>query len=279
MRRNFSRIAVAMTVVGMMLVPILGEAQVAEGAGASHVHQLVPLYDGGNAAQWAQTCSQVNGSGDGSWIIADVVGGDGGAGSAPDALWGDAIDSCYRYNNASVLGYVFTNFGQVPLATVEAGIDNWYKFYPGDVAGIFLDDAADAIPGTTTSNVAYYQALAAYIHTGHGNNNEVVLNFGRSPGSDWMFDASTKKDADLIVTFEGSYDTPGMNPYTEWVQPAWELQYPASDFAAIIHSAPDTAATPQPATACAGLTQQHLGYVDVGAAPTYDQAPYLQGIC
>jgi hypothetical protein len=279
MRRNFSRIAVAMTAVGMMLVPILGDAHVAGGADASHVHQLVPLYDGGNAAQWAQTCSQVNGSGDGSWVVADVVGGDGGAGSAPNASWGDAIDSCYQYNKASVLGYVFTNFGQVPLATVEAGIDNWYKFYPGDIAGIFLDDAADTIPGTTTSNVAYYQALAAYIHTGHGNNNEVVLNFGRSPGSDWMFDASTKKDADIIVTFEGSYDTPGMNPYTEWVQPAWELQYPASDFAAIIHSAPDTAATPQPGTACAGLTQQHLGYVDVGAAPTYDQAPYLQGIC
>ena len=37
MRRNFSRIAVAMAVVGMMLVPILGEAQVAGGAGASHV--------------------------------------------------------------------------------------------------------------------------------------------------------------------------------------------------------------------------------------------------
>ena len=92
---------------------------------------------------------------------------------------------------------------------------------------------ADTIPGTTTSNVAYYQTLAAYIHTGHGNNNEVVLNFGPNPGSDWMFNASAKKDADLIVTFEGSYDTPGMNPYTEWVQPAWELQYPASNFAAI----------------------------------------------
>jgi hypothetical protein len=279
MRRNSSRIAVAMTVVGMMLVPIWGEAQVAGGASASHLHELVPLYDGGNAADWAQTCAQVNGSGDGSWIIADVVGGDGGAGTAPNAAWGSAIDNCYQYNKASVLGYVFTNFGQVPLATVEAGIDNWYKFYPGDVAGIFLDDAADTIPGTATSNTAYYQALATYIHTGHGNNNEVVFNFGRNPGSDWMFDASAKKDADLIVTFEGSYDTPGMNPYTDWVQPAWELQYPASDFAAIVHDAPSTTATPQPSTTCAGLTQQHVGYVDVGAGTTYAQIPYLEGIC
>jgi len=277
MRRNFGRIAVATTALGMLLVPVVGLAHGAAAARPAHMRQLVPLYDGGNAAEWAQTCAQVDGSGDGSWIIADIVGGNGGTGDAPIPSWARVIDDCYRYHKASVIGYVFTDFGRIPLATVEAGIDNWYKFYPGDIAGIFLDETSDTIPGTTTSNVDYYRTLAAYVHTGHGDNNEVVMNFGTNPGSDWMFNASAKNSADIIVTFEGSYDTPGMNPYTAWVQPAWELAYPATDFAAIVYDAPNTAATPQPSTACAGLLRQKVGYVYVGM--WYDQVPYLNGVC
>jgi hypothetical protein len=77
-------------------------------------------------------------------------------------------------------------------------------------------------------------------------------------------------DADIVVTFEGSYDTPGENPYASWRQATWESRYPASDFAALIYSAPDGAA-PQPASACGSLARQNIGYVYVGTS--YDRLP------
>jgi len=200
------------------------------------------LYDGGNATAWAQTCSHAVGSGDGSLIIADVAKGDG-AGPARVASWASVIHNCGRYGKASAIGYVWTNYGQVSVATVEAGIDNWYRFYPGDIAGVFLDGVSDTIPGTTTSNTVYYRTLASYIHTKHRNDSEVVVNFGYNPASGWMFSAGSKKDADLVVTFEGAYNDPSLNPYTSWVQPAWELEYPAADFAALVYDAPNTTAT------------------------------------
>ncbi|MGO9876799.1 MAG: spherulation-specific family 4 protein [Acidimicrobiia bacterium] len=260
----------------MTLVPMVGSVQVAASVQAFRPHALIPLYDGGNATEWSQTCSHVNGSGGGSWIIADVAEG-AGAGSAPVASWARVIDNCYRYNKASVIGYVWTNYGQNGLASVEAGIDNWYRFYPGDIAGLFLDGVSDTIPGTTTSNASYYQTLDTYIHTRHRNNGEVVLNFGYNPRSDWMFTSSANKNADIVVTFEGSYDTPGMNPYTAWVQAAWEVGYPAHDFAVIVYDAPNTVTTPQPSTACAGMARQNVGYVYVGM--WYDEMPYLSGDC
>jgi len=273
---KLKHVAVALAVAGMSLVPVAASTQVAEGARAFHPRELIPLYDGGNATEWAQTCSHAVGSGDGSLIIADVAKGDG-AGPARVASWASVIHSCGRYGKASVIGYVWTNYGQASVATVEAGIDNWYRFYPGDIAGVFLDGVSDTIPGTTTSNTAYYRTLASYIHTKHRNHSEVVLNFGYNPASGWMFSAGSKKDADLVVTFEGAYNDPSLNPYTSWVQPAWELAYPAADFAALVYDAPNTTATPQPSTACAGLALQHVGYVYIGT--WYDQMPYLGGVC
>ena len=276
MRASWARVAVGIVVIGLAVVPIGGSIQGAAGARASHPRELIPLYDGGNATNWAQTCSHAVGSGDGSYVIADVANGDG-AGPARVASWASVIRNCDRYGKASVIGYVWTNYGQQSLATVEAGIDNWYRFYPHDIGGIFLDGAWDTIPGTTTSNATYFQTLASYIHK-RAVNNEVVFNFGANPASDWMLKASNKKkNADLVVTFEGSYDTSDMNPYTAWVQPAWELRYPAADFAAIVYNSPNIPATPQPSSACAGLALQHVGYVYVGT--WYDQMPYLTGVC
>jgi len=235
--------------------------------------ELIPLYDNGNAADWAAACSQVNGSGGGSWIIADVAEGQG-PGSVSVPAWADVIDNCYSYGRASVLGYVWTDYGeggQASIAGIEDQIKDWYSFYPGGIAGIFFDGVSDDVPGTTTSNQAFYRALASYVHTHEGNGDEVVFNFGANPGSDWMLNGSNAGNADIVVTFEGSYDTPGENPYTAWTQAAWEEQYPANDFAALIYNAPGDANGPQPASACAALAQQNIGYVYVGT--WYDQLP------
>jgi Spherulation-specific family 4 len=279
MRRGFWCIAVALGVVGLALVPIPGTAEGATAARISHPRELIPLYDGGNATTWAQTCSHAVGSGGGSYVIADVAHGDG-AGPARVASWANVIHRCGRYGKASVIGYVWTNYGRggsAAIPSIETGIDNWYRFYPGDMKGIFLDGVADSVPESGAPNAAFYQTLATYIHTKHSTRGEVVFNFGANPGSDWMLKAGPKKNADIVVTFEGAYDDPSMNPYTSWVQPTWELRYPAAKFAAIVYDAPNTAATPQPASACARLLHQNVGYVYVGT--WYDQMPYMNGVC
>jgi spherulation-specific family 4 protein len=229
--------------------------------------ELIPLYDNGNAADWTQACSQTNGSGDGSWIIADVAEGLG-AGSAPVPAWAKVIDNCYNYGRASVIGYVDTDYGeggQASIATIESEINNWYKFYPGGIAGIFFDRVSDDVPGTTTSNQSFYRTLDSYVHTHEGNNDEIVLNYGANPVSGWMFSSSNANNADLVVTFESDYDT-----YTTWTQAAWEKQYPARDFAALIYDTGESTAA-QPASACGSLAAQNIGYVYVGT--WYDVLP------
>lgn len=240
--------------------------------------QLIPLYDNANPSEWAQACSQANGAAGGSWIVANAAGQGGGPGSEPQPAWAEAISHCYYSGRASVIGYVWTDYGtggEASIAEIEHQIDAWYSYYPGEIAGIFFDGVADHAPGTTTSNESFYKTLATYVHTHEGDNGEVVFNFGQNPESDWMLSGSDVENADIVVTFEGSYDTPGENPFTSWAQASWELGYPAEDFAALIHSAPDEEATPQPASACSALAQKNLGYVYVGTS--YAQLPSYFG--
>jgi hypothetical protein len=240
-------------------------------------NQLIPLYDNANSADWTEACSQANGSGGGSWIIANAAAEGGGPGSAAQPAWASVIENCYRYGRASVIGYVWTDYGQASIANVESQVDAWNAYYPGEIAGIFFDGVADDVPGTTTSNQGYYRTLASYVHSHEGNNDEVVFNFGQNPVSDWMLDGEDAENADIVVTFEGSYDSPGENPYTSWTQAPWELSYPAEDFAALIHNAPGGLAAAQPASACGSLAKQNIGYVYVGTS--YDELPsYFTGL-
>jgi hypothetical protein len=240
-------------------------------------NQLIPLYDNANPADWTEACSQTNGAGDGSWIIADVAEGQG-PGSVAEPAWAKVIGACYKYDRASVIGYVWTDYGeggQASIASIESQIRAWYSFYPGEIAGIFLDGVSDDVPGTTTSNQTFYRTLASYVHTHEGDNDEVVFNFGANPGSDWMLNGASASNADIVVTFEGSYDTPGEDPYTAWTQAAWERRYPADDFAALVYNAPNQPTMPQPASVCPSLARQNIGYVYVGT--WYDQLPSYFG--
>lgn len=254
---------------------VLGDAGPTPGAPVANAQgTLIPLYDNGNPADWTAACSQTNGSGGGSLLIADVAEGNG-PGSASVPAWANVIKNCNSYGRARVIGYVWTNYGrgaQASIAGIESQIDAWYSFYPGEIAGIFLDGVSDDIPGTTTSNQSFYRTLASYVHTHEGSSGETVFNFGANPGSGWMLNSSeAANNANLVVTFEGSYNTPGENPYTSWTQAPWEAAYPAHDFAALIYNVPDEAATPQPASACSSLAQQNIGYTYLGT--WYDQLP------
>jgi hypothetical protein len=278
MRMRRKRFGISLTLLGAAALTAIGVMPASALARATHSqNQLIPLYDNGNPADWTQACSQTNGAGDGSWIIADVAEGQG-PGSARVPAWAKIISNCYQYDRASVIGYVWTDYGEggpASIASIESQINAWYSFYRGNIAGIFFDGVSDNVPGTTTSNQSFYRTLASYVHTHEGGNDEVVFNFGANPGSDWMLDSSNANNADIVVTFEGSYNTPTEGPYTSWTQASWEKRYPANDFAALVYNAPDSPATPQPASVCASLAQQNIGYVYVGT--WYDQLPSYFG--
>jgi hypothetical protein len=188
--------------------------------------------------------------------------------------WEKIIDSCAGYGRANVLGYVWTDYGRGgrgDLASIEAQVRAWYAMYSGHVDGIFFDGVSDVVPGTGTSNRYFYRSLAGYVHRTEGMAAQVVFNFGTNPAAGWMFDATRALNANVIVTFEGSYDVAGQDPLTAWAPARWERRYPASDFAALVHSTPGTAALPQPVTACHALREKHLGYLYVGTS--YDELP------
>ncbi len=259
-------------IAGTLFLAALGALAIAEwwansaGTATPHRDQLIPLYDNANPADWQTACSQSNGARGGSYIIANAFPGDR-PGPGPVQAWSNVIKHCYQYRRASVIGYVWTNYGRggsTSIPGIEQQIRAWYSYYPGEIAGIFFDGVSDTAPSTTTSNKAFYQTLASYVHTHEGDNNKVVFNLGNNPGSNWMLASSSVRNADIVVTFEGSYNTPGSNPYTAWTQARWEYAYPATDFAAIVYNAPY-------ATACTSLAHQHLGYVYVGTK--YDTLP------
>jgi 6-phosphogluconolactonase (cycloisomerase 2 family) len=245
------------------------------GAGPAAQKALMPLYDNANPADWTAACSQ---TASGSLLIADVAEGQG-PGSASVPAWANVIDNCSSYGRASVIGYVWTDYGeggQASIAGIESQINAWYSYYPGHIAGIFFDGVSDDVPGTSTSNLGFYQALASYVHTHEGSSSEVVFNFGANPGSDWMLsNREANNNANLVVTFEGSYNTAAEDPYTSWTQAAWEAAYPADDFAALLYNAPDGAVTPQPTSACSSLARQNIGYTYVGT--WYDELPAYFG--
>jgi len=251
----------------------LGEGGSVPGPANGPQGTLIPLYDKGNQADWTAACSQTNTSGAGSWIIADVAEGQG-VGSERVASWASLLEGCHSYGRAGVIGYVWTNYGRASIASIESQVDAWYSYYPGDIAGIFFDGVSDDVPETSTSNQGYYRTLAAYVHTHHGSGAEVVFNFGTNPDSGWMLESTAANNANLVVTFEGSYDTPGEDPYTSWAQAPWEGAYPARDFAALVYNAPYEAATAQPASACSSLARQNVGFVYVGTWYS-ELAPYF----
>jgi Spherulation-specific family 4 len=241
----------------------------AEAAIAQHHDELVALYDSPSnvtfASDWLNACSQSYGGHGGSYIIADPQPG-AGPGTVAVQAWSKVFMSCNAKGRASVLGYVYTDYGRRSIASIEQDIDHWYRFYPGEIAGIFFDQTSDAQPGTTISNSAFYQTLASYVHQREREHGEVVFNFGANPSSGWMLASSNAKNADIVVTFEGSYNDPGLNPYTAWSQASWESAYPASDFAAMIYDAanPLYASPSSYLTACASLNSQRIKYVSVG---------------
>jgi hypothetical protein len=224
---------------------------------------LVPLYDA-SASDWSQTCSTLAGTN--SLVIADI-GNPGGPGTSASPSWVTNIGYCGSAH-VGVLGYVDTGYCQVPLATAEGEIDNWYGWYgAAGIFGIFFDEAdnpsnpnatSDCLSGTTSAT-SYYRALAAFVHA-VAPGQAVTFNFGVNPVSNWAFSSTVSgQNADIAVVFEDPYseflDYGGSG--TAWSQAAWESAYGPQHFSVLVY---DTTGPGQPAAACSALAGRNVGY-------------------
>jgi hypothetical protein len=244
---------------------------------------LLPLYDS-SASDWLQACSTLSGTD--SFVIGDI-GDPGGPGTSESTSWAANIGDCGA-SHVGVLGYVDTGFCQVPLATAESEVDEWYSWYGADgLSGVYFDEAVDpADPSAiadclsqTTSAVSYYGTLAAYVHE-KATGQTVALNVGANPVSNWPFSStSADQNADIVVIFEDPYseylDYGGSG--AAWSPAPWETGYSAQHFALLVY---DATGASQPAAACSAIALQNVGYAFITPEASWTSLPpaqYLAG--
>jgi hypothetical protein len=141
-----------------------------------------------------------------------------GAGASPSEVFATAARQV-RASGITILGYSSTEYGQRPLAQVEADVRNYKAWY--GVTSTFLDE----VP-VTGSQVPYYQKLVSYIR--HVNPGAAVwINPGTYPDEHYMSLGA------VVMVFEGPYSS-----YVNSPVPSWARHYPAARFANVIYRAP-----------------------------------------
>ena len=120
----------------------------------------------------------------------------------------------------SVLGYVYTDYGNRPVEQVEADTRRYFDWY--HVNGIFYDEAA-----STSAKIYYYKQLYAYTKS-LSSTSVIAINPGTQTVEAYM------TVCDIECNFEGDYDD-YENSYTA---PAWIGKYSASRFWQIVYDVP-----------------------------------------
>jgi hypothetical protein len=125
----------------------------------------------------------------------------------------------------NMMGYVFTDYGNRPIADVKADIDKYYTDYVFSAglpfSGVFFDEAAS---GADQALEDYYGELYAYAKS-YAEFDTVVLNHGINASESYT------QYADINIVYEGSY--------TNWLDydpDAYLPDYSADQFGAFVHS-------------------------------------------
>ncbi|WP_037647896.1 spherulation-specific family 4 protein [Streptomyces flavidovirens] len=151
-----------------------------------------------------------------------VLNPDSGSGAAPDPAFA-AVSSRLRAAGVRVLGYADTDYARRPHAAVVQDLLRHRDWYGAD--GAFLDQVTagpDALPHYRRLAVAARAAGAATL----------VLNHGVHPHPGFL------ELADVLVTFEGTWDT-----YRRTVEtPPWTAAYAPARFCHLVYAAPPAAA-------------------------------------
>ncbi|STX51679.1 Spherulation-specific family 4 [Legionella busanensis] len=161
-----------------------------------------------------------------------------GPGSTKDPAYAAQV---VRSHNAgqSVLGYVYTSYGQRSLTAIRADINRYYNWYQVD--GIFFDEGFSE----NCTKFTYYQNLNNYVKA-KGGKAITIVNFGTSTPECYI------NTTDILVTFESNY-----NAYLNWRPSGWETKYPASRFWHLLYATPYSSLT----NAISLTKQRHAGWV------------------
>lgn len=179
---------------------------------------LVPFYEhpAARPAAWEAVIRAAPG------LYGVVLNPDSGPGAAPDPAFA-AVSSRLRAAGVRVLGYADTDYARRPQAAVVQDLLRHRDWYGAD--GAFLDQVtaeADALPHYRRLAVAARAAGAATL----------VLNHGVHP------DPAYLELADLLVTFEGTWDT---YRTTALGVPPWTAAYAKDRLCHLVYAAPPTA--------------------------------------
>ena len=146
-----------------------------------------------------------------------------GPGSSYNASYASAIASM-QADSGRVIGYVWTNYGAVPAASVKSQIDQWYAFYPA-LDGIFFDGQSN-VPGQEP----YYLQLYNYVKQ-KDSASLVVGNPGANTLESYLF-YNGQRVTDVICIFETNVG------FDAWTPPLWTSKYSRDNFYIIAYNTP-----------------------------------------
>ena len=153
------------------------------------------------------------------------------------------------------VAYIFTDYGNTSLATVEGEIKTYLTQYGGLINGFFFDGMSNS-PG----EVSYYQSLYSFVK-GLGAQYAVIGNPGTATSSSYL--AASPPAADTFMTYEGS-----ASGYTS----ANTSTGPSSLYSNTIYDQPTVAGMQADITFAA---QNNVGYVYVTDQPLNPPTGYL----
>lgn len=154
-------------------------------------------------------------------ITAIINPNNGPGGGPPNQDYAEGLQDL-RTAKMTILGYVFTSYGQRNLTDIKADIDLYENYYKLD--GIFLDEAA-----SRADKLDYYQEIYNYIKA-KSHLKLVVLNQGTHADEGYL----TRPAADVTVIAE-NYPT----AWEQYQPLSYVKSYDKSRFACLIHTVSD----------------------------------------
>jgi Spherulation-specific family 4 len=156
-------------------------------------------------------------------IVAIINPNNGPGADKPNKDYQKGIEDL-RKAKITILGYVYTKYGDRNIAEVKADIDLYARHF--DVNGIFLDEAA-----SRKEKLAYYQQIYKYIKS-RSKLKTVVLNQGTHTDRGYL----QKPATDIAVIFE-NYS----KAWQEYQPQSYVSQYRRERFSSLIHTVTDAA--------------------------------------
>ncbi|GAA1269967.1 spherulation-specific family 4 protein [Kitasatospora nipponensis] len=177
-----------------------------------------------------------------------------GPGEAPDPAFEEAA-ALLRTAGIALLGYVDTDYGRRPHATVVAELLSYRQWY--EVDGAYFDQAA-----SHPAALAHYRRLATAARA--AGCATIVLGHGTHPEPEY----AEPELSDVLVTFEGSWAD-----YDQLVLPLWTGHHPAERFCHLVYEVPAA----RSATAGALIASRRAGVgcaVPSGGSNPWDGLPF-----